>query len=78
MFPSVQSDDVSDLKNELTRGRTDLERISALRDECIQRAWSKDSARSTYRSVQWNSTLVSFSSGRQTSLEVVLPQRRRK
>ena len=69
---------MSDLKNELARGKTELERISALRDECIQRAWSKDSARSTYKGVQWNNTLVSFSSGQQTTLEIVLPQRRRK
>ncbi|CAF3780229.1 unnamed protein product [Rotaria sordida] len=37
-----ESEDVGSLKNELTRGGKELERIAALRDECLGRAWSRE------------------------------------
>ncbi|CAF1294902.1 unnamed protein product [Adineta ricciae] len=43
--PSVElpeSEDVGTLKQELLRGQKELERIAALRDECLGHAWSRE------------------------------------
>ena len=39
-----QSEDVGYLKQEFQRGQKELEKIAALRDECLGLAWSKDNA----------------------------------
>ncbi|CAF3900099.1 unnamed protein product [Rotaria sp. Silwood2] len=38
-----ESEDVGSLKNELVRGEKELERIAGLRDECLGRAWARES-----------------------------------
>jgi hypothetical protein len=46
-FHLLQSEDVRLLKQEMTTGYRNLEKVAMLRDECALRAWNKDDLRSS-------------------------------
>jgi hypothetical protein len=51
---------VAYLKKELARGEKDIERVAALRDECMGRAWSQDNIQTKYKSPQLTSLPISL------------------
>ncbi|CAF4545963.1 unnamed protein product [Rotaria sp. Silwood1] len=71
-----ESEDVGSLKKELIRGEKELERIAALRDECLGRAWSRENIQpkmSKSKSQQINNTdkSVSFQVKSQSTLDAL-------
>ncbi len=56
----LQSEDISYLKEEIIRGEKDLQRVAALRDECMGRTWSSENIQARYKSPQINGLSASL------------------
>ncbi len=65
----LQSEDISYLKQEITLGEKDLQRVADLRDECIRRTWSHENIQNQYKNSQLNELPISLQIKNQSTLD---------